>query len=321
LLNDAFSAAAGAERVIEILDQRPEVEEPAGARDLARSQGQVRFEAVTFAYPGKPRPALDEVTFDVSPGEIVALVGASGAGKSTASKLLLRFYDPASGRVLLDGNDIREVSLSSLRRNVAVVFQETLVLDGTIRDNIAYGRPDATEDEIIAAARAADAHDFISELPDGYLTQVGERGRRLSGGQGQRIAIARAMLRDAPVLLLDEPTTGLDAVSADRVMAPLRRLMAGRATLVISHNLMTVREATQILVLDHGKIVERGRHDDLRLAGGHYAQLLQAAGPDSDGAAMQATTEAGDDEDFEEMYDDEFDDDRPPLATSGTADR
>jgi ATP-binding cassette subfamily B protein len=187
-------------------------------------------------------------------------------------------YDPDVGRVTIDGHDLRDLTRASVRRNVSVVLQETLIVDGSVRDNIAFGRPDATQAEVELAAVTADAHDFVLDLPDGYDTQVGERGRRLSGGQAQRLAIARALLRDAPILLLDEPTTGLDAGSADRVTKPLRRLMEGRATVVISHNLMTVKQATQILVLEGATIVERGTHDELLVRGGCYSNLWQLSG-------------------------------------------
>jgi ATP-binding cassette subfamily B protein len=278
LLNSAYSASAGAERVLEVLDEQPGVSDRPDARDVGRVRGRIELDRVGFTYPGRTRPALDDVSFAAEPGDVVALVGASGAGKSTVVKLLLRFYDPDSGAVRLDGHDLREVTLASLRTNVAVLLQETLVFDGTIRDNIGYGLPGATEAQIEQAARAADAHDFITALPEGYETRIGERGRRLSGGQCQRLAIARAMLRNAPVLVLDEPTTGLDPGSTDRILEPLRRLMAGRATIIVSHNLTTVREATQILVLDHGRIVERGTHTQLLRLGGHYRELWRVAG-------------------------------------------
>ncbi|MBA2950559.1 ABC transporter ATP-binding protein [Streptomyces himalayensis] len=273
LTNTFYAASASAERIIELLDQRPQVTEADHARRIGRARGDVAFDGVSFRYPGTSRWALSGVSFHVAPGGTLALVGASGAGKSTVAKLQLRFYDPDEGAVRLDGVDLRELRLSELRENVAVVLQETLVFHGTVRENIAYGRPDATEADIVAAARAADAHDFIQLLPDGYDTVVGQRGRTLSGGQRQRLAIARAMIRDAPVLLLDEPTTGLDAQSGRRIMEPLRRLMAGRTTIVISHNLLTVRDATTIVVLDHGRVVERGTHEELVLRGGTYAQL------------------------------------------------
>jgi ATP-binding cassette, subfamily B, bacterial len=275
LLNSFYAASAGAERVIEILDQRPAVEEREDAVELTRCLGRVEFDSVSFRYPGDERQALSGVSFGVGPGEVLALVGPSGAGKSTAAKLMLRFYDPDAGNIRLDGHDLRDLSLRSLRENVAVLLQETLVFDGTVRENIAYGRPGASEEEIIRAAKAADAHGFVEALPEGYDTVVGQKGRLLSGGQRQRLAIARAMVRDAPVLILDEPTTGLDAESGEKVMGPLRRLMSGRATIVISHNLTTVREATEIVVLENGRVAERGNHADLLEQGGLYARLYE----------------------------------------------
>jgi ABC-type multidrug transport system fused ATPase/permease subunit len=238
----------------------------------------VEFGSASFRYPGVERTALEDVSFSVSPGQTLALVGPSGAGKSTITKLLLRFYDPDAGTVRIDGHDLRDVTLHSLRENVAVLLQETLVFDGTVRENIAYGRPGATEEEV-AAAKAADAHGFITTLPEGYDTVVGQKGRLLSGGQRQRIAIARAMVRDAPILVLDEPTTGLDTESGEKVMEPLRRLMSGRTTIVISHNLATVREASEIVVLDGGRVAERGSHADLLERNGVYARLYETHNP------------------------------------------
>jgi len=278
LANTFYSASAGAERIIEFLDQKPRVTEIERPRPMGRARGTVTFDDVSFRYPDSTHDALKRLTFSVEPGETLALVGASGAGKSTAAKLLLRLYDPTEGRVCLDGVNVRELSLAGLRDNVALLLQETLVFDGSIRDNIAYGRIGASDDDIERAARAADAHEFIESLPDGYDTQVGQKGRLLSGGQRQRIAIARAMIRDAPVLMLDEPTTGLDAETGERILEPLRRLMAGRATIVISHNLMTVREATEILVLDRGRVVERGAHTELLAKGGAYARMYRLHG-------------------------------------------
>jgi ABC-type multidrug transport system fused ATPase/permease subunit len=203
----------------------------------------------------------------------VAIVGENGAGKSTLVKMLCRLYRPDSGRITVDGQDISELQLESLRDNVAILLQETLVFDGTVADNIAFGRPGATREEIVAAAKAADADEFIRALPEGYDTVVGQRGRLLSGGQRQRLAIARAMIRDAPVLILDEPTTGLDAESGERILEPLRRLMAGRATIVISHNLQTIRDATKVLVIEDGRITEEGTHGELVSAGRTYTRL------------------------------------------------
>ncbi len=286
--NTIFAASAGAERILELLDEKPAITERRDARLLGWVRGTVEFENVSFRYPGTDRNALDDVSFVIEPGETLALVGRSGAGKSTVAKLLLRFYDPDDGAVRLDGLDLRDLRLSSLRSNVALLLQETLVFDGTIRENIAYGRLDAAEWQIVDAAKEADAHEFICDLPDGYDTVIGQRGRRLSGGQRQRIAIARAMIRQAPLLILDEPTTGLDAVSAQRILEPLRRLMHGRTTMVITHNLVTVREATSLVVIEGGRIVETGNHASLLARSGTYAELYHSYRAESDRPELTA---------------------------------
>ncbi|HEY2207191.1 MAG TPA: ABC transporter transmembrane domain-containing protein [Pseudonocardia sp.] len=275
MMNSMYAASAGAERVIEILDEAPTVSDPDEPVGLVRATGEMVATGVSFTYPGTDRPALSGVDLSIAAGQTVAVVGASGSGKSTLAKLLLRFYDPDRGSVALDGVDLRRLALTDLYRNVATVLQETLVFDGTVRENILWGRPDATEREIVAAATAADAHEFIVGLPKGYDTNIGQRGRKLSGGQRQRLAIARAMIRDAPVLLLDEPTTGLDAESTQRVLGPMRRLMAGRTTIIISHNLMTVTEADSIVYLENGRVAGVGTHRHLLATCPGYRHLYQ----------------------------------------------
>ena len=269
-------ALAAAERVLTLLDRPRLVADRPGAADLGDVKGDVTFDSVGFAYDTAAEdgpPALAGVDFTARRGEAVAIVGPSGAGKSTVINLLPRFFDVTAGRISIDGTDIGAVTLDSLRRNVALVGQDAVLFDDTIAANIAFGRPDATHDEIVAAAKAAAAHDFITALDSGYEAQVGAMGNRLSGGQRQRISIARAMLKDAPILLLDEATAALDAESEQQVQAALARLQAGRTTLVVAHRLSTIRDADQILVMDGGGIVERGSHDELLAMKGLYARL------------------------------------------------
>ena len=267
---------AALSRIYAAIDARPSIADAPGAPALdaaAPADGFIRFQDVSFAYGAAP--TLSDVSFSAGRGETVALVGPSGAGKSTAINLLLRFYEPQAGRVLVAGQDIRSVTLASLRAQMALVTQEPFLFDDTIAANIGCGRPGATQDEIEAAARSAAAHDFIAALPDGYATRAGEAGTRLSGGQRQRIAIARALLRDAPILLLDEATSALDAENEAKVQGALDRLMKGRTTLVVAHRLSTIQKADRILVFDGGRIVEEGTHAALLAKCGLYARLFR----------------------------------------------
>jgi ATP-binding cassette, subfamily B, bacterial len=265
-------ATAAGERVIHLLEQTPEVRDLPGACPAARFRGALRFEAVDFAYePG--RRILNQIDFQVEPGQRVALIGPSGIGKSTLASLILRLYDPTQGRVKIDGRDIREYTLASLRVQIGVVLQDSLLFAATIRDNIAWGAAGATGPEIEAAARLANAHQFIVDLPERYDTVVGERGVTLSGGQRQRIAIARAAIRNAPFLILDEPTTGLDEENERTVLEALERLARGRTTFWITHDLRIAARADLILYFEGGRVLERGSHDELILARGRYAAL------------------------------------------------
>ena len=270
-------AAGAAERIGELLDEEPAITAPAAPTPLpVPAEGRVTFDSVSFAYPQRPDlPTLHDVSFDVTPGETVAIVGASGAGKSTVFSLILRYYDTLTGRVLIDGVDVRDADPAMLRDRMALVPQDVTIFAATAADNISLGHDDATPEMIEAAARAAQAHDFIMSLENGYDTQLGERGITLSGGQRQRIAIARAILRDAPILLLDEATSALDAESETMVQTALEKLMENRTTLVIAHRLATVLKADRILVLDKGRIVEDGNHQTLVRKDGLYARLAR----------------------------------------------
>ncbi len=282
VMAEGFSAAR---RLFADLDVEPEIREHPGAKELPLGAATIRFEDVGFSYGADGPPALQGVTFEVRRGETVALVGPSGGGKSTILNLIPRFYDATAGAVTIDGIDVRDVTLASLRHQIALVTQEPFLFDDTIRANIAYGRPDAPEAEIIEAAKAAAAHDFIEALPDGYATLVGEAGARLSGGQRQRIAIARAFLKDAPILLLDEATSALDTESEAQVQVALSRLMAGRTTILIAHRLSTVRGADRIYVIEKGKVVETGDHESLVQDAGLYARLAKSQDLEAEPAA------------------------------------
>jgi subfamily B ATP-binding cassette protein MsbA len=296
-----FQEAAGAtKRIFEILDTQSNVSNSPNAVSIGMALGRITFDQVSFAYENK-LDVVHDISLDIAPGEILALVGPSGAGKSTLFNLIPRFYDPSAGNVRVDGMDLRDMTIESLRNNIAIVPQDTLLFSGSVRDNILYGKLDASQEELVAAARAANAHQFVIELPQGYDTLVGERGVKLSGGQRQRIAIARAILKDPRILLLDEATSSLDSESEGLVQEALGRLMQGRTTIIIAHRLSTVQVAHRIAVLDKGSLVELGTHDELIAKGGLYHRLytLQFEVPDelspaieTDGAAAGNQTVA-----------------------------
>jgi ATP-binding cassette, subfamily B, multidrug efflux pump len=269
-------AAASADRVFEILDTRSDIVEKPDALELPSVKGEVRFEQVTFRYFGGGQPVLKDVTFEARPGERVALLGATGSGKSTIINLLPRFYDPSQGRITIDGHDLRDLKLDSLRRQIGIVLQETTLFSGTIRDNVAFGRSDASDADVVAAAKAAQAHDFIMSFPDGYNTHVGERGATLSGGQKQRIAIARALLLDPRILILDDSTSSVDLTTESLIQAALDRLMENRTSFVIAQRISTVMSADKIIVLDKGEVVAQGRHADLMENEPIYAEIYNS---------------------------------------------
>ena len=293
IISQMSQASASATRIFEILDAKNDVTDKPNAQPLPPIQGQVLFQDVTFRYFSSSDPVLSNVTLEAKPGETIALLGATGSGKTTIINLIPRFYDVSAGKVLIDGHDIRDVQLDSLRRQIGIVLQETNLFTGTIRDNIAFGRPEATDEEIIAAAKAAAAHEFISSFPEGYNTSVGERGATLSGGQKQRVAIARALLLDPRILILDDSTSSVDVATEVHIQRALDRLMKGRTSFVIAQRISTVLNADQILVLDKGQIVARGKHADLLETNSLYAeiyrsQLVEDAAP----AAEEAVDEA-----------------------------
>lgn len=266
------TSLAGADRVFEVLETEPEIQDRPKARSLTKVHGELVFENVSFAYlPGES--ILEDISFRVRPGETLALVGPTGVGKTTIASLIPRFYDPTSGSIHLDGHDLRDIRLDSLRRQISLVLQDVFLFNGTIAENIQYGAPIAVEPEIIQAAKDARAHDFITQLPQGYHTRIGERGVKLSGGQKQRLAIARALLRKAPILILDEATSAVDSETESLIQEALKRLIKDRTTIIIAHRLSTIREADQILVLNDRSIAECGKHEDLLKQGGLYSKL------------------------------------------------
>jgi ABC-type multidrug transport system fused ATPase/permease subunit len=267
-------ASVSADRIAEILEAEPEIRDDPNAIEASGLAGAIAFENVSFDY-GDGRKVLDDVSFSVTPGHRVALVGASGAGKSTLVALVLRFYDPTSGSISIDGVDLRRYRCASLRREIGIVLQDSLLFGTTIGENIAYGKPGATDEDIVAAARAANAHEFISRLENGYETVVGERGATLSGGERRRIGIARALIRNAPILILDEPMSGLDVESEGKVREALAHLMAGKTCILITHDLPAASDADQIVILESGRVVERGDHDELMARSPLYRRLLE----------------------------------------------
>jgi len=274
MLPEFERATTSADRVFEVLDSEPELESDERTAEMPQIKGRVEFENVTFGYE-PDEPVLRDMNFVVEPGEMIGLVGHSGAGKTTLINLVCHFYKAEDGRVLIDGIDLAEVKVETLRRQIGIVSQDPFLFSGTIAENIAYGKPDATEREVVAAAMAANAHEFILKFPEGYDTLVGERGARVSGGERQRIAIARAILKDPRILILDEATSSVDTATEEKIQEALRRLVAGRTTFAIAHRISTLKFANRLLVIDHGRLAEIGTHDELMQRDGVYAQLCR----------------------------------------------
>lgn len=275
VVNAAGEAIAGVQRTFEILELKPEIETPPSAVVLSQLAGRVEFDQVSFKYTGEQAQALEQINLKVEPNQLIALIGPTGSGKTSLINLVPRFYDVSHGVVRVDGHDVRTLDLVSLRRQIGIVLQTSLLFSATIAENIAYGSPDASQEDIEAAARAAQAHEFISELPNGYETVVGERGVTLSGGQKQRVAIARALLMDPRILILDDSTSSVDTQTEHQIQKALQKLMEGRTTFVIAHRLSTVKRADLIIVMDHGRIVERGRHAELLEQNGLYREIYE----------------------------------------------
>ncbi|MBQ6951219.1 MAG: ABC transporter ATP-binding protein [Clostridia bacterium] len=278
LLESTQQSLAGAERVMAVLDTPCEIVDKENARDMGRAEGSITFENVSFSYQDD-MPVLKDVSFHCKPGQMLALVGPTGVGKTTLTQLISRFYEPDAGRILIDGQDIQGITLESLRRNISPVLQDTFLFNGTIAENIGYAVPQATEEEIVEAAKAANIHNDIMQMPEGYQTQVGERGLRLSGGQKQRVAIARAILRKSPIIILDEATASVDVETEQQIQQAINQIAGKRTIVAIAHRLSTIRHADQILVIDEGRVAECGTHDELVAKGGLYARMhrIQAA--------------------------------------------
>jgi len=275
IVNQAGESSAGLRRADEVLHTIPEISSPQNAVKLPNLQGKVEFRDVCFRYEGGKRPALYDINLTVEPNQVIALIGPTGSGKTSLVNLIPRFYDVSEGAVLVDGQDVRALDLNSLRHQIGIVLQTTLLFSMTVRENLAYGNPNLSMEEIIAAAEAAQAHEFIKELPEGYETVIGERGVTLSGGQRQRTAIARALLMDPRILILDDSTSSVDTRTEKRIQGALFRLMEGRTTFVIAQRLSTVQRADMILVMDKGRIIERGTHSELLAQGGMYQQIYE----------------------------------------------